>query len=374
MSLCLAISGSLRSSAAIIVNDSGHLVAVHSARSGLHFREMPIQAVKERLNAMCGTVIGDAAVTLGIEFEQAVQELRKITICVAGLDDRFDISQHVGTLSSTSVFLRDDDTSRLNDSDVEVVVAGIAEACACGAFLDGPGLVVRMGVGCSVFGQDGRGNSHLTNAWGFLPGDLGGGYHIGRCVLLALTKAHDGRASPLEQSFANKALSLAALRSAPEFFDRYTRLVDIDRHQLMTQIKNLSRAVFELAGGNDPIANEILDDTSQELASGITAVLKRIQIQAKQVPIAFQGSLLDDHAAYAYRLLIRAKAKHPELVHALPGDRWNRVAGSALLSLGKAKTKEPFRFTANCKALVQSLSDNRINSQLRYLQPKLEGP
>src|SRR5262245_58547912 len=57
-----------------------------------------------------------------------------------------------------------------------------------------PGIVVVAGTGSIAYGRDTRGRAARAGGWGYVLGDEGSGYWIGRHALQAVMRAADGRA------------------------------------------------------------------------------------------------------------------------------------------------------------------------------------
>lgn len=100
---------------------------------------------------------------------------------------------------------------------VPVHVFSDAESAQRGAFLGGPGIVVLAGTGSAAFGDDGGGRRVHAGGHGFLLGDDGGAYWIGRAALRLVLAAADGTGPPsslapeIEEATGRSPESLAAL-------------------------------------------------------------------------------------------------------------------------------------------------------------------
>lgn len=75
---------------------------------------------------------------------------------------------------------------------VPVAVTDDSEAALLGAFDGAPGIAVIAGTGSIACGRDASGRVLRIGGHGFLLGDEGGGYWIGRECLRAALRAHDG--------------------------------------------------------------------------------------------------------------------------------------------------------------------------------------
>jgi len=70
------------------------------------------------------------------------------------------------------------------------------EAALYGAFDGAPGMILISGTGSVCYGMNGTGGFHRCGGWGHRFDDEGSGYSIGRDVLKAVARAHDGRTNP----------------------------------------------------------------------------------------------------------------------------------------------------------------------------------
>lgn len=75
-----------------------------------------------------------------------------------------------------------------------VVVNDALIALEAGA-AGGPGVVVIAGTGSIAYGRDARGRAARAGGWGYVLGDEGSGYWLGRQALRAVLRASDGRGS-----------------------------------------------------------------------------------------------------------------------------------------------------------------------------------
>src|SRR5687767_3846468 len=73
-----------------------------------------------------------------------------------------------------------------------LVVNDALVALVAGAGED-PGVVIVAGTGSIAYGKDGSGHAARAGGWGYLLGDEGGGFWIGRSALSAVVRQFDGR-------------------------------------------------------------------------------------------------------------------------------------------------------------------------------------
>jgi len=84
----------------------------------------------------------------------------------------------------------------LADHPVREVVLAPDEVTAHAGALGGPGVVSAVGTGCVTLAVDAEGRGHRIDGWGFLFGDAGSAFAIGRAALEAALRSDDGRNPP----------------------------------------------------------------------------------------------------------------------------------------------------------------------------------
>jgi N-acetylglucosamine kinase-like BadF-type ATPase len=159
-----------------------------------------------------------------------------------------------------------------------------AEIALYGTTLGKPGLVIIAGTGSICIGQNENGKKETAGGWGPLAGDEGGGAGIAKRALQAIAKASDGRAEPTELS-----------RVAAEYF-RTAKTEDLIVAIYSPQTDNakiagFARGVVETAQTGDAVAVEILKEAGYELGLAAVAVIKKLNLQRRKIPIGCVGSI-----------------------------------------------------------------------------------
>lgn len=159
-----------------------------------------------------------------------------------------------------------------------------AEIALYGTTLGKAGVVLIAGTGSICYGKDANGTVATAGGWGPIAGDEGGGAGIAKRALQAVAKATDGRGKPTKLSEA-----------AVEYFRSSTpqdALIAIYSPQINNaRIAGFARYVVEAAQEEDEIAQEILKEAGFELGIAAFAVLKKLKLQNKKVPIGQVGSI-----------------------------------------------------------------------------------
>ncbi|HEX6756629.1 MAG TPA: BadF/BadG/BcrA/BcrD ATPase family protein [Mycobacteriales bacterium] len=159
-----------------------------------------------------------------------------------------------------------------------VVVGDDSDAALAGAFRGAPGIVVIAGTGSIAAGRAGDGRAARVGGHGFLLGDEGGGYWIGREAVRAALRADDGLGPPS---------TLTAIVAAA-----YGGLGDAERvvHENPTDRAALARllpAVAVAATNGDGEAGRILAEAAGHLAE-LAGALRRT---LGDLPVALSGGV-----------------------------------------------------------------------------------
>lgn len=129
-----------------------------------------------------------------------------------------------------------------------------------------PGVVVISGTGSTAVGRDAAGRELGNGGWGYLMGDEGSGFDIGRKALRAATAALEGRAPGTSLV---EALPAAAGQSDLQGLHG----VLYSSSAWLEIIGGLARAVDEAAGHGDAVARGILEEAGRDLAGLASALL-----------------------------------------------------------------------------------------------------
>ncbi len=186
---------------------------------------------------------------------------------------------HPGELSALCLGLagagRKEDVERFQEwaihrfPNTRIQVVSDADILLMAGAPSGPALALICGTGSIVYGRTASGEIIRSGGWGYLFGDEGSGYAIGIAALRAVMAAYDGRGA--KTLLSELVLEHYGLREAPElvhaiYGDQSPRLA----------VATLSKVVEQAAGQNDPVANAIFDESSQELVRAIAAVYPKL--------------------------------------------------------------------------------------------------
>jgi N-acetylglucosamine kinase-like BadF-type ATPase len=157
----------------------------------------------------------------------------------------------------------------------------------------GPGIVVVAGTGSIAYGRDGKGRAARSGGWGYVLGDEGSGYWLGRQALQAVMRAGDGRG--VATSLTAAVLQHFGLKQASDLV-----------HEVYAQpsqpsaIAALSGLVLAAAQDGDAVAGRIVDAGAAELTGAALAVAKQLHLEA--CPVLLSGGVLRMSAYLATRV------------------------------------------------------------------------
>lgn len=144
-----------------------------------------------------------------------------------------------------------------------------------GALPDGYGVVVAGGTGLVCLAVDRDGRHHKVDGHGYLFGDAGSAFAIGRAGLVAVQRARDGR---------GPATELAGTDLDPVTLYRSPTLVD--------DVARFAPEVFRCAAEADPVAHDIVVRAAADIAETVDAAVRALAGD-EPVPVAFVGGLFD---------------------------------------------------------------------------------
>lgn len=180
---------------------------------------------------------------------------------------------------------------------------GDVEAAFAGALPHGVGVVVVGGTGSIAYRRDESGATHRTGGWGYLAGDEGSAYDLGRQAFRAVYRAYDGRgpAATLRERLCAHfgARDLEELRDT--LYGPETSRADV---------AGCARLVAEAAADGDAVAAALLRDAGAALADLAGGVLAHLDSSAA-ARVVLIGGLTAAGSPLRDALREALQARHP---------------------------------------------------------------
>lgn len=163
---------------------------------------------------------------------------------------------------------------------------------------DGPGLVVVAGTGSIAYGRDAAGHAARAGGWGYMLGDEGGGFWIGRLALAAVVRQYDGRgpATALTELVLDQLHLANPTELIHEIYDR-----DVRRHI----IAGLAPLVEQARDAGDAVAADILTRAGAELTAAAASVINRLGIRGDVFQTVLAGGIFRGLPSLAANLTAR---------------------------------------------------------------------
>ncbi len=165
----------------------------------------------------------------------------------------------------------------------ELIIVSDAAAALAGATGCRPGVAVIAGTGSIAYGLNEQGESARSGGWGWMVGDEGSGYDIGRKAITASLRAQDGRAPPT--GLVDKLKTRLGLADIGELIDRIYPL-----KMGSQEVSALAPLVGEAAGEGDLVAEGILREAGAELGLAALSVIRRLRLKGG-FTVAFTGGV-----------------------------------------------------------------------------------
>ena len=243
----------------LLADEHGTLVA--EARStGANLQAVGELQVEKVLHQVMEDAIGDRAIVPGA-----------ICLGIAGVDRPDDaavvraIMKRIGYKARVLV---------VNDALVAL------EAGAPGQ----PGIVIISGTGSISYGRNATGIAARSGGWGYVLGDEGSGYWIGRAALRAVLRAADQR---------GRETALTPLLLAHFQVDRPQGLIHEVYHSNLkpSAIGVLAQCVQQAFTRGDEVAVGILRGAANELESAAMSVARRLSLVGQPFPFILAGGI-----------------------------------------------------------------------------------
>jgi N-acetylglucosamine kinase-like BadF-type ATPase len=201
-----------------------------------------------------------------------------------------------------------------------------ALVCASGRL---EGVVLIGGTGAFAFGINEAGKQGRVGGWGYLLGDEGSGYDVGRRALQSVMRCYDYRGA--DTLLVKKVLAKYGIPSLDE-------LVPIVYSKDFTRntIAEVAKLVFDAAEEGDETARQLLTQAADELYGLVDVLLKRLRFpEGQRISVVLTGGLFHEGSP----LINMIRARLHDRAEVVRMERPPAV-GSVLLALKLADEEE----------------------------------
>ena len=258
-SLLVGVDGGQTATKALVAAPSGRLLGAGEGRAIDHFR---VKGGLERNRAAIGEAVRRAMDAAGAELD----DVAAIALGLTGLPTGGPETPLAEAIA------------RELTPNAHVTVVADYESNLAGATGGQPGVVIIAGGGAIGFGVTADGRQALASGYGYLLGDEGSAFSIGRAAIIAAARARDGRGEPTAlEAIICSALGIATMRDVASviYNERFSR----------DGISRLAPLVVDAAGAGDPVAQGIVRWAGEELALTALSIIRQLHPHQPGAPV-----------------------------------------------------------------------------------------
>jgi N-acetylglucosamine kinase-like BadF-type ATPase len=243
----------------LLADDQGQIVA-EARRSGANLQAVGELEVEKVLHEVMDQAIGDRAVVPAA-----------ICLGIAGVDRPDDYATVRGIMKRIGYKAR-------------VVVVNDALIALEAGVPGHPGIVVISGTGSIAYGRNARGEAARSGGWGYVLGDEGSGYWIGRAALRAVLREADKRGPAT--ALSPMLLAHFGVSQPPQLIHHV-----YNTNLKPTAIAALARCVQSAFSEGDSVAVGILRGAANELEAFALSVARRLELLGEPLVFILAGGV-----------------------------------------------------------------------------------
>lgn len=183
----------------------------------------------------------------------------------------------------------------------ELVVLNDSLICLAAGTLGRPGVVVIAGTGSIALALDENGKVIRAGGWGYLLGDFGSGFDVGRTAVIETLKFLEGRSK--QNSLVLSVLKELNVNDLEELLSSI-----YGSKNPISKLSSLASIVLKQAEEGDEVARRIVDHSIDSLISCVESVVRRSSFSSKPIPVVLSGGLFKNEY-YSSLFLSKLKEK-----------------------------------------------------------------
>ena len=299
--LWIGIDGGGTKTTAVIGDESGHLLAVAKGSSG-NLTEISTEQLYTLINELI-----DQLVT---KTDAAFTDVEIVYAAMAGADRQAEQQKIYEAFKQSPVL------EKLK------IQSDIHAALAAGTW-GREGTLIISGTGAIIFGYEQQ-KTFRVGGWGYLLGDEGSGYHLGKLAIRSVLKANDDKV-PLKP-FQEKIL---------------THFNVLSPEQLITKIYGSPNPVTAISSVSRILLDAFEEELSKSIVSAVQeALLELIESAYSRIdrtkPVVLHGGLFSNNTFYE-AFTLRFSSRFPDLIALKPTI--SGTVGAYLLALHESKVE-----------------------------------
>jgi len=250
------------------------------------------------------TVFNEASVKIG-----GLRYIRSVCIGAAGISN-----------ADARLFL--ENTVRDAGYTGKLIIAGDHQTALYGALGSPEGIILIAGTGSICYGRNISGKEHRSGGYGYLIDDEGSGYAIGRDILKAMVRSHDGReGKTVLTPMVFEQLGMSTIEEVIGFL--YHK--NTNKRDVAALAPILTRALED----GDEAARKIAQNCCDELVKLVSAVVKKLGLE--DCFLAMAGSILQKDEFTRKGFVDAIQRKFPRVVCTHPKN--DAAYGAILMAL-----------------------------------------
>ncbi len=203
-----------------------------------------------------------------------------------------------------------------------LLITGDHQTALYGALGVPTGIILIAGTGSICYGKNSAGEEHRTGGYGYLIDDEGSGYAMGRDILTAVVRAHDGRGE--KTLLTQKVFDRLGVSSIGEIIG-FLYHKDTNKRDIAALAPILTQAYAE----GDAVAGKIVQKCCQELVQLMEPVVERLGLD--HCALATAGSILLKDKTIRTGFTAGVAAKYPAILCKIPES--DASYGAVLMAL-----------------------------------------
>ena len=219
---------------------------------------------------------------------KSIKECTRQALIKAGLEEDQKIySAYIGS-ASVELFSQNERIYNFFRSCVNAEHLGInndAYIAWYGTTFGSTGIISIAGTGAVTYGIREDGSWKKVGGWGYLIGDDGSGYSLGRKALQLAVKSYDGTIE--KNKFEEEIIKFFGLGSMRELVG----MLYHDPYQGVKIVASAARCVFELFNVDYYLAVEVIDEAVSQIADSIYAVYSSLDLRNQFIKIGVSGGV-----------------------------------------------------------------------------------